>query len=449
MDDNRPLWKTFLVFLLPLLLSNILQSLSGTISNVYMGQMLGVKALATVTAFFPVLIFLVSFMFALGAGASILIGQAWGTRNVDTIREVAGSTLVLGVALGLLIAIVGGTFTEPMLRLLGTPPDILPDATGYARILLIAMPVLFVCAFWTAMLPGVGDTVTPLYTLIISNAVGLILTPALIRGWWGLPQLGILSSAYALLAAFVSTTLWMAFHLRRKNSPLKPDADFLRHLHLNPHLLKNVLRLGIPTGIQANVEALAVLALLSIVNAFGSNATAAYGAVAQVVAYAQFPAISVATAASILGAQAIGARRVDRLGAITRTALLMNVVLTGSVVLLCYLLSRQLMGFFITSAPVIEEAQKLLHIMLWSIVIFGMASTLSGIMRASGTVLVPTLISIACILLVQLPTAWFASRHMGLGGVWVSFPALFGAMLALNALYYRLVWNKKPIRQMI
>jgi putative MATE family efflux protein len=432
-----------------MLLSNILQSLSGTINAIYMGRMLGVKALAAVTAFFPMLGFLISFMVALGAGASILIGQAWGTRNVDTVREVAGCTLVMGILFALPIAILGGAFTEPMLRLLGTPPDILPDATGFARVLLITMPVLFVFVFWTSMLPGVGDTVTPLYTLILSSAVGLILTPALIRGWGGLPQLGILSGAYAMVVAAVATTLWMAFHLRRKDSPLKPNAEFLRHLHLNPRLLKNVLRVGIPAGILNNVEALAMLALLSIVNTFGSDATAAYGAVGQVVTYVQFPAGSIATAAMILGAQAIGARRTDRLGAITRTALLMNVVLTGALVLLGYLLSHQIMGLFITSAPVIEEAQKLLHIMLWSTVIFGMALTLSGIMRASGTVLVPTLISIVCILLVQLPTAWFASQRMGLSGVWVSFPALFGATLLLNALYYRLIWSKKPIQQMI
>ncbi|MDR1967472.1 MAG: MATE family efflux transporter [Burkholderiaceae bacterium] len=449
MAGERPLWKTFLVFLAPLLLSNILQSLSGTINNVYLGQMLGVQALAAVSAFFPVLFFFIAFTIGLGAGASVLIGQAWGARNLDTVREVAGSTLALGVAFALLIAIVGGTFTEPMLRLLGTPPDILPDATRYARIVLIAMPGLFVFLLATAMLRGVGDTVTPLYTLIISTAVGLILTPALIRGWGGLPQLGIVSGAYATVAAFVAATAWMALHLRRKDSPLKPNAEFLRHVHLNPHLLKNVLRVGIPTGIQMIVVALSELALLSIVNAFGSSATAAYGAVNQVVAYVQFPAISIAITASILGAQAIGARHAERLGAITRTALLMNVVLTGALVLLGYLLSRQLMGFFITSAPVIEEAQKLLHIMLWSIVIFGMASALSGIMRASGTVLVPTLISIACILLVELPTAWFASRWMGLGGVWVSYPVSFGAMLLLQASYYRLIWRNKPIHRMI
>jgi putative MATE family efflux protein len=283
----------------------------------------------------------------------------------------------------------------------------------------------------------------------MSTSVGLVLTPALIRGWLGLPQMGIASGATATVVAFVVATLWLGLHLRRKKSPLAPNAEFLRHMHLNPRLLKNVLRVGIPTGVQMIVVAIAELALLSFVNAYGSDATAAYGAVNQVVAYVQFPAISIAITTSILGAQAIGAGRTDRLGAIVRTAIQMNLVLTGALVLLGYLLSRQLMGFFITSAPVIEVAQTLLHIMLWSLVIFGMASALSGIMRASGSVLMPTVITVSCIALVELPTAWIMSHRIGLDGVWISYPVAFSAMLLLQTAYYRLVWRKKTIRRMV
>src|SRR5688572_6475562 len=158
----RPLWKTFLFFLAPMLLSNILQSLSGTLNNVYVGQMIGVDALAAVSGFFPVMFFFIAFTIGLGAGASVLIGQAWGARERETARAVAGTTLTVGVLFALAVAVFGGAFTQPMLRLLGTPPDILPDATRYARIILIAMPGLFVFLLSTAMLRGVGDTVTPL-----------------------------------------------------------------------------------------------------------------------------------------------------------------------------------------------------------------------------------------------------------------------------------------------
>jgi putative MATE family efflux protein len=410
--------------------------------------MLGVQALAAVSSFFPVMFFFIAFTIGLGAGASVLIGQAWGAGNVERARAVVGNTLAVGLLFGLAVAMFGGVFTRPMLALLGTPANILPDATAYARIILVAMPGLFVFLLSTAMLRGVGDTVTPLYTLGISTAVGLVLTPALIRGWLGLPQLGVASAAAATVVSFVLATLWMGWRLRRRGGPLAPNRQMARHLRVDPKLLVAVLRIGMPTGVQMIVVSLSSLVLLSLVNRYGSDATAAYGAVNQVVAYVQFPAISIAITVSILGAQAIGAGRVDELGAITRTGLFMNLWLTGGLVALAYLFSRPLLGLFITSAPVIELSQTLLHIVLWSMMVFGMASVLSGVMRASGTVLAPTLIVIACIVCVEVPSAWLLSHYIGLRGVWVAYPLNFVAMLLLQTLYYRKVWRRRPIRRL-
>jgi putative MATE family efflux protein len=446
---ERALWQRFLVFLGPLLGANVLQSLLGTINNVYLGRMIGVKALAAVSAFGPVIFFFIAFAIGLGAGASVLIGQAWGARQVDTARAVAGSTLTLGVLLALVIAVCGDVFTESMLRALGTPPDILPDAARVARILLTAMPGLFLFILSTSMLRGIGDTLTPLYALLLSTFIGLTLTPALIHGWLGLPRMGVTSGAWATVTSLVLGTLWVILRLRYKNSPLRLDLGLLRYLGLNLRLLKNVMRIGVPTGIQTIASALSELTLLSIVNGYGSNATATYGAINQVVVYAQAPAISISVAASILGAQAIGAGRTHQMGAIVRTAMWMNLLFTGALAVLGYLFSRRLIGLFITSALVVDQAQTPLHIVLWSLVIFGMALALSGIMRASGAVLVPMLVTLGCIALVQLPTAWIASGHLGLSGVWVAYPVAFSAMLLLQWAYYQGVWRKRTIRRLI
>lgn len=447
--NDKALLKTFMVFLGPMLLSNILQSLSGTLNNVYVGQMLGVKALAAVSSFFPILFFFIAFTIGLGAGSSVLIGQAWGAGDTAKVKAIAGTTLSVGLVFGLLVAVFGGMFTGSLLAALGTPADILADATRYARVMMLACPGLFVYLLATAMLRGVGDTVNPLYTLLISTALGLVITPALIRGWGGLPQLGTASGAVASLVSMLTATTWLAFRLRRIKSALAPDAEFLQQLRIRLQILKSVLKIGVPTGVQMIVISLAEVALLSMVNSYGSGATAAYGAVNQVVAYVQFPAISIAITASILGAQAIGAGRSAQLGAIARTGLLINLALTGVLVALGYLFSRHLMGFFITSEPVIDMAQTLLRIMLWSSVVFGMASVLSGVMRASGSVLVPTAISILCIVLVEVPVAWFMSQRIGINGIWVAYPVTFIAMLCLQTAYYQLVWKKKPIKRLV
>jgi Na+-driven multidrug efflux pump len=107
------------------------------------------------------------------------------------------------------------------------------------------------------------------------------------------------------------------------------------------------------------------------------------------------------------------------------------------------------MALFITSEPVIELAQGLLHIMLWSSLVFGSASVLSGVMRASGAVLVPTAISIFCILAIEVPSAYALSHLRGLDGVWIAYPITFTAMLVLQTLYYKLVWKKRKIVRMV
>jgi len=445
----RPLlWRAFLKFLGPMMFSNILQALSGTINNVYLGQMLGVGALASVSAFFPVLFFFISLSIGLGAGATVLIGQAWGAKEPERVKAIAGTTLCVGLLAGLAVALFGGVFTHLVLGWLGTPADILPSAIAYARVMLIAMPGLFTFLLVTSMMRGVGDTVSPLLTLLLSTAVGLLLTPALIRGWFGLPQMGVASGAWASVLSYAVALAWLAWYLRRRGHPLAPDAAFLRLVRLDPVLLKKVLRIGLPTGVQMVVIALSEVAVLFLVNGFGSDATAAYGAVNQVVAYVQFPALSIAITSSILGAQAIGAGRGESLGQIARTGIVLNLLLTGSLVLLAYLFSRTLIGFFITSTTVIELAQTLLHIMLWSSIVFGMSAVLSGLMRASGSVLVPTLISVFAILAIEVPVAYVMSRRIGLNGVWVAYPVAFLCMLAMQTAYYRLVWRHKPLRRL-
>jgi putative MATE family efflux protein len=447
--DPRPLWLVFAAFLGPMVVGNVLQAMSGTFNSVFLGQMLGTKALATVSAVFPIIFFFVSLVIGVGAGGSVLIGQAWGARETHKVKVIAGTAITLGFILGLLVAVIGGLFTEDLLRLLGTPADVLPEAIGYARIMMLAMPGLMVFLLVTQLLRGVGDTVTPLFALLLSTAVSGLLTPAFIRGWGGLPQLGVTSAAVASIAAFIAALGYLIVHLRRGSHPLAPDRELLRALRIDRQILRLVLRIGLPTGVQMIVISLAEIALLALVNRFGSNATAAYGAVNQVVNYAQFPALSIAITTSILGAQAIGAGRTDRLGAITRTGLQMNLVLTGTLVVIGYLFSRHLMALFITATPVIDLAQSLLHIMLWSSVVFGFASVLSGVMRASGTVLAPLAISVFCIVAIEVPSAYALAAHFGIKGVWMAYPIAFLSMLVLQTAFYQGVWKKSKIKRLI
>jgi len=446
---TQPLWKTYLLFLAPMVVSNFLQSMSGTLNSIYIGQMLGTQALAAVSGMFPIVFFFIALVIGLGAGAGVLIGQAYGAGETGTVKAIAGSTLLLGAIIGLVAAVLGSVFAREGLQGLGTPADVLDDAVSYARVMMWILPMLLVFVLFTQLLRGVSDTVSPLLALLVSTSVGMMLTPVLIRGWLGFPPMGIQSAALAGLVGTASAMAMLAWRLNRRAHALAPDRALFAAMRLDRDILGKVLRIGLPTGLQMVVISLSELVILALVNRHGSQATAAYGAVTQIVNYVQFPALSIAITASILGAQAIGAGRLERLGPILRTGLLINVWLTGGLVLLGYLLSHWLLGLFITDPAARVQAEHLLHIMLWSLLVFGFQAIVGGIMRASGTVLVPVAISIFCIIGVQVPVAYLFDAHFGLQGVWMAFPVAYLSMLLLQTVYYKRVWQHQRIERLV
>ena len=447
--SQRPLWQIYLIFLAPMVLSNFLQSFSGTLNGIYVGQLLGTQALAAVSGMFPVVFFFIALVIGLGAGASVLIGQAWGAGETALVKVITGSTLTLGAVIGLIAAVLGSVFARPAMQALGTPLDVLDEAVAYAQVMMLIMPLLLVFILFTQLLRGVSDTVSPLLALMVSTAVGLLLTPALILGWLGLPTMGIQSAALAGLAGNVLAMLFLVLRLRHKKHVMAPDRELWAALRLNREILGKVLRIGLPTGLQMVVLSLSELVILALVNSHGSQATAAYGAVTQIVNYVQFPALSIAITASILGAQAIGAGRNERIGPILRTGLLINLCLTGALIVLGYGLSHWLLGLFITDVDARVRAEHLLHIMLWSILVFGFQAVVGGIMRASGVVLMPMAITVFCVLCIELPVAYALDAHFGLEGVWMAFPVTYLAMLALQTGYYRFVWRHKQIQRLV
>ena len=230
-DASRPLWRIYLAFLGPMVLANILQSLSGSVNAVYIGQMLGTQALAAVAGMFPIVFFFIALIIGVGAGASVLIGQAWGAREPAKVKAIAGTALGLGGLIGIAAAVLGELFAKQVLQALGTPAEVLPDAVAYARVMMLTMPLLLVFILYTQLLRGVGDTLTPLYALMLSTGIGLVLTPALIRGWGGLPQLGVVSAAVAGLVSFAVALTFLVIYLQRKRHPLAPDAALRRAIH--------------------------------------------------------------------------------------------------------------------------------------------------------------------------------------------------------------------------
>lgn len=446
---QQNLWKAFLIFLLPLIATNILQSLSGTINTVFVGQMLGVNAIAAVAVFFPILFCLMAFVIGLSAGSTVLIGQAWGAKNIEKVRCVVGSTIFMTLIGGSLIALLGVIFAEQILLALGTDPEVMHLSLPYVQWMLAGSPLIFIYIIYTSILRGVGDSTTPLFASALTIGVGLLVTPILIGGYFGFPKMGIISPAIATILGNLAVLLFLILYLKHKQHPLKLDWALLKNIRHQPQLSRMILRLGVPTGVQMVTTSLAGLVIVGLVNRYGAEATAAYGAVNQVLNYIQFPALSIAIATSVFGAQAIGAGKSDLLNKVTRTALGMNFLFTGGLVILAYLFSKYLMALFITDPQVVVLGQQLLFIVLWSILFFGASAIFASIMRSSGTVTMPMLINIFAILCIEVPAAYLFSRWWGLEGIWYAYALAFVSLCILQGLYYQMVWKKKTVQALI
>jgi MATE family, multidrug efflux pump len=442
--DEKSLWQAMARFVVPQTANVALQLFSATVTAIYFGQLLGRWALAVASVFFPIFSLLVSFLIGIITGGIVLVARAYGAGDTRQIKSVTGTTLCLCALLSTAIAIIGYRFSPELLGIMGTPQDILLPAVEYARVTFISLPIVTLFFACTFLLRGTGDAQTPLLVMALCIAISLLLTPALIEGWCGLPKLGVTSAPWANLAACAISLPALMVYLRYQRHPMAFDRDLLNRLRIDPAIARSFFGIGIPGGVQMTVTSLSEIAVVVLVNPFGSSATAAYGAVNQVAGYLLAPMQAVGLAATVFAAQAVGARQAGRLGAITRIATMLNVLIGASAVGALCLFSQIVLSWFVVDPITLSIAQRALLITLWSYVFVGIGDVLAGVMRSTGTVVWPAGIAIAAIWLVQLPTAYLLSRSIGLEGVWIGYPAGFIAALIAQMLYYGLVWRHRP-----
>lgn len=445
-DFSLPIWKTMIPFLIPLIFSNALQSLGGTVSSVLIGKQLGENALAAASTVFPLTFFLISFVIGLGSASSVLIGQAFGSKNMKKMKETVGTSLTFSFILGIISLMIGLLFSDQLLSLMGISEEIKSDSSRFMHVLFMGLPFLFPYVIYTTLLRGTGDSKTPFYFLIISTTLTISLTPLFLFGL-GVPQLGLEGAALAQIIASLVTFILLIAYLLKVRHPLALDRKTLKMLKLNPQILRLMVKIGLPTSIQMVVISISELAIVTFVNHFGAQATAAYGVINQVINYVHIPAMSLSIAVGIFGAQLIGANLQEKLDELIKTTLWMNYVIGGLLTILIYVFSRPILSMFLTDPSTIDITQKSLFFTLWAFIVLGHVVILSGLMRSSGTVFWPTFIIIATIILVEIPSAFIFSRLFGLYGVWMAYPLSYFASLLGQYIYYRKFWKGKRHQQ--
>lgn len=440
-----PILRTLARFSAPTLMANVLQSLNGTVNAIWVGRLLGGSALAA-TANANVVMFLVfAATFGFGMAATVKVGQAFGGGHVRAARRTFGTALGFCVSLSVVVAVVGWIMAPALLHAMSTPPQVFAFALAYLRVVFIAMPVQMVTIILGMGMRGAGDARTPLKFMIVSVVLDVGLNPLLIGGIGPVPPLGIAGSALATTIAAVVAMLGFTTDLYARNLPLRLRGGELRFLIPARDELAYIVTKGLPMGAQMLLVSMAGIIMVGLVNREGAIASAAYGASLQVWTYLQMPAMAISAAVSAMAAQAIGARLPQRLGAISRAGVVLNLSITGVMTLLLLAFDRPVLTLFLGShSPAVDLARHIQFLASWSYALFGITIVLFGTMRAAGVVLAPLVV--LGIAMYPGRLGFYALMHgaLGMDAIWLSFPvgSLIAVTLAFGA-YRLLPWRER------
>ncbi|MEJ7928265.1 MATE family efflux transporter [Sphingobium sp. AN641] len=442
-----PIGRTLLVFAIPTLASNIIQSLNGSINAIWVGRFLGERALAA-TANANIIMFLMfSVVFGFGMAATVVVAQAMGARNLDAARRSFGSAVGFCFLLSLAVALAGWLCAPALLRLLATPAEAFEPALIYLRVIFIAMPATLIGVMVMMGLRAAGDARTPLIFMFVSVGVDIILNPVLILGLGPIPAMGIGGSAAATAAAGVISLTGLLVYIYRKDLPLRLRGAELGYLKPAADQMRILIVKGLPMGFQMIIMSMSGLVMIGLVNREGLMITAAYGAAQQLWTYLQMPAMAIGSAVSAMAAQNIGAGRWDRVSRIAGSGHVLLLAVTGVMVALMLLFDRPLLALFLgDGSPAIEQARHMQHIVTWSFLMFGCAMIFFAVMRANGVVYGPLLILVISLFGVRLGFYEATYAMIGADGLWLSFPAGSATTLLLAmALYLHGGWRRAKL----
>jgi putative MATE family efflux protein len=432
-----PIGKTLLAFTLPTLGSNALQSLNASVNAIWVGRFLGEAPLTAATNANMVLFLLMAAVFGVVMATGIMVGQSVGARDFAQAKKVVGSSALFLVALSLATAMLGALAAKPILTLMGTPPDAMPYAVRYLRIVFIATPAMFFYIYVAMTLRAAGDARTPFVFMIVSVVLDIALTPLLIFGVGPIPALGIAGAGLALLISQTVTLFAMMVLLYRRKHFLCIRRDELHYLRLDASVLRVLMSRGLPMGLQMLLVSSSMLALIGLINRYGTETTAAFAAAIQLWTYVQMPAFAIGSAVTVMAAQNIGAGHWDRVARTTAAGMWLNLAMTGAPVAIIYLLQRPAVSIFLPAGSMaVDIAVHINGVVLWSFVVFGATVVLTSVTRATGAVIGPLLIVFASLWVARVPLAYGLAPSWGEDAIWWSFPIGSIVALVLGYAYY-------------
>ena len=380
--------QQLLLFFFPILFGTFFQQLYNTVDAIVVGQYLGTEALAAVGGGTGTAInLLIGFFTGLSSGATVIISQFYGAKDYKDTNKAIHTAMLIAILGGIIILAVGILFTRPILELIGTPEDVIGLAEEYMRIYFLGSVFNTVYNMGAGIFRALGDSKKPLYFLIVSCVVNIILDVLFV----GFTDMGVAGAAWATIISQAASAILVIIYLRKLDSDIRLS---LRHLKIDSSILRNTLRIGLPTGIQSILYTISNLLIQANVNAFGTATAAAWAAYGKLDAVYWMAINAFGIAATTFVGQNYGAKLYDRVRSGVRISLAMGTVITLFLTGAFLLLQDKGLMLFTSDSEVLSIGVEILLILVPTWITYMPIEILSGVMRGCGKTLIPTIITI-------------------------------------------------------
>lgn len=419
-----------LQFTMPILLSQVFQQLYNTADAFIVGKYLGTNALAAVTSSGNLIFLLVSFFMGLAMGGGVVISRYFGARDERQVSRSVHTMIAFGLVSGVLLTIVGVLFTPAFLIWMRTDPEVMPEAVEYFRYYFlgaIAMVMYNVCR---SIMNALGDSKRPLYYLIFSSLVNIILDLLFIGGF----HQGVWAAAAATVISQAASVALCMIYLLRKGNIYTVE---IRSIRFHKAILSEILRYGLPSGVQNSVIAFANVIVQSQINSFGKLAMAGYGVHAKIEGFVFLPVTSFNMATTTFISQNLGARRYDRAKKGARFSILAAVLMAEAIGVLYYIFATQLIGIFDSTPGVIEYGATQARIVALFYFLLAFSHSIAAVCRGAGKAFVPMIIMLSIWCMLRIGYIIAVMRLIGeIRYVFWAYPLTWSISSVIYLIYY-------------
>lgn len=434
------IWKQILAFFFPILIGTFFQQLYNTVDTIIVGQYVGKQALAAVGTTGTLINLLVGFFVGLSSGATVVISQFFGAGDGKNVSKAVHTAIALALAGGVLLTVAGLLTSRVSLELLGVPEEIMDGALTYINIYYAGVIACLIYNVGTGILRAIGDSKMPLYVLIVCCLVNIVLDLLFVVAFhWD-----VLGVALATVLSQVVSAVLIMIRLLFTRESYRVE---LRHIRFHREVLKNVVRIGLPSGAQSVLYSVSNLLIQASINSFGTDAIAAWAAIGKIDGFIWMVMSAFGISITTFAGQNFGAGKYDRVKKGTRTCLLMALGSTIFLSVIVFFFGGSLLHFFTADETVIAIGQDFFHVLAPSYFTYVFIEIFSGTIRGAGEALQPMLITCfgVCglrILWVVLAVPLYPTMQM----VAMNYPVTWVVTALVFIVYYlRMKWLKRCI----